>query len=92
LPERAVKTLITDGSVFGEQANWHWTYYMFREREWSAMDYELGPTLRPADRSASAPGMKVILKALKIGGARKKTGDRLLPTGKTQTAGISNSD
>ena len=47
-----------------EENGWHWTYYMFREREWNAMDQELGPGQDSTKRSENQPGMRVILKHL----------------------------
>ena len=40
-----------------EANGWHWTYYAFREREWNAKDFELGPSPDNLERSAH-PMMK----------------------------------
>jgi endoglucanase len=35
-----------------EENGWHWTYYAFRESEWNAKDFELGPDAEARVRSA----------------------------------------
>lgn len=45
-----------------DENGWHWTYYMFREREWSAMDQELGTKPGNEKRTRNQPGMRAILK------------------------------
>lgn len=48
-------------TIIGENG-WHWTYYMFREREWNAMDQELGPDPVNNARSSDSPAMRTIIK------------------------------
>ncbi|MCI0585992.1 MAG: glycoside hydrolase family 5 protein [Planctomycetes bacterium] len=35
-----------------EENGWHWTYYAFRESDWNAKDFELGPDAEARTRSA----------------------------------------
>ncbi len=54
-----------DVAALIDEQGWHWTYYMFREREWNALDQELGAQPEARVRRSDTPAMTALRAALR---------------------------